>query len=267
MPPEPQPTKTTAALTDAAATLRDAADAMRFGPPVRYVYNPLRYAWANHAAYLRRFARGRREVVMLGMNPGPWGMAQTGVPFGEVAAVRDWMKLDHAVIDPPLPGEPGGSIPGAVSAADGVGHPKRLVHGTGCTRSEVSGRRFWGLMAERFGPPEAFFARHFLVNYFPLMWLGETGRNLTPDKLPRAERDAVTAAGDAHLAALLRALRPRWVVGVGGFATKRAAAVVESARLTGIEVATLLHPSPASPAANRGWAEQATRQLEAAGVW
>ncbi|MEM6457925.1 MAG: uracil-DNA glycosylase family protein [Planctomycetota bacterium] len=264
MPTEPKPTKTSGALLDAAATLRDAADAMRFGPPVRYVYNPLRYARTNHTAYLRRFARGRREVLFLGMNPGPWGMAQTGVPFGEVAAVRDWMKLDHAVVDPPAAAEPYEAM---VSAADGVGHPKRPVTGTGCERSEVSGRRFWGLMAERFGPPEDFFARHFVVNYFPLMWLGETGRNLTPDKLPRAERDAVTAAGDTHLTAVLRALRPRWVVGVGKFATQRASAVIDAEGLAGVEVVTLLHPSPASPAANRGWAERATRQLEAAGVW
>jgi single-strand selective monofunctional uracil DNA glycosylase len=29
----------------------------------------------------------------------------------------------------------------------------------------------------------------------------------------------------------------------------------------------VLHPSPASPAANRGWAEAATRQLIEQGVW
>jgi len=29
----------------------------------------------------------------------------------------------------------------------------------------------------------------------------------------------------------------------------------------------VLHPSPASPAANRGWGEAATRQLVELGVW
>ena len=35
-----------------------------------------------------------KRVVFLGMNPGPFGMAQVGVPFGEVAAVRDWLRID-----------------------------------------------------------------------------------------------------------------------------------------------------------------------------
>jgi single-strand selective monofunctional uracil DNA glycosylase len=35
----------------------------------------------------------------------------------------------------------------------------------------------------------------------------------------------------------------------------------------GGEVVRILHPSPASPAANRGWSAAATEQLIAAGVW
>jgi single-strand selective monofunctional uracil DNA glycosylase len=138
---------------------------------VARVYNPLDYAWEPHQNYIARYGGGKKKVLFLGMNPGPWGMAQTGVPFGEVAAVRDWM-----------------GIGGRVDSPRGKGlreeHPKRRVEGFACPRSEVSGRRFWGLMAERFKTPAAFFKGHWVVNYCPLVFMTATGANLTPDKLP-----------------------------------------------------------------------------------
>ncbi|MCL1859942.1 MAG: single-stranded DNA-binding protein, partial [Proteobacteria bacterium] len=79
---------TAAALIAAARELSATLGKMRFAPPVTHVYNPLDYAWNVHERYLRRYGDGRKRVVFLGMNPGPFGMAQTGVPFGEVAAVR-----------------------------------------------------------------------------------------------------------------------------------------------------------------------------------
>lgn len=220
---------------------------MRFGEPVTHVYNPLIYARKMHEAYLRRFVDGPRRVVLLGMNPGPWGMAQTGVPFGEVAAVRDWMGLDEPVQSPSNP------------------HPKRPVTGLACTRSEVSGRRLWGLFQERFGTADAFFAEHFVANFCPLVFMEAGGRNRTPDKLPAAERQPLEAACVEHLQTLLAVLKPEVVVGVGRFAADRARQVVGEGAVP--RVVTVLHPSPASPAANRGWAEAATRQLVEAGVW
>jgi single-strand selective monofunctional uracil DNA glycosylase len=66
---------------------------LRFAPPVTHVYNPLTYAWQRARGISGGASAARaKEVVFLGMNPGPFGMAQTGVPFGEVAAVRDWMR-------------------------------------------------------------------------------------------------------------------------------------------------------------------------------
>jgi len=252
--------QTSRALQQADETLCAALKPLRFSEPVTHVYNPLVYARGNAAAYLHRFATGPRRVVMLGMNPGPWGMAQTGVPFGEVAAVRDWMKIDEPIDRTRL--TDGGAVPGE--------HPKRPITGTACERSEVSGRRLWGLFAQRFGSAGAFFAEHFVVNYCPLCFMGETGRNITPDKLPAAEREPVEAACDQHLAAVLNALKPERVVGIGKFAERRAQRVIEEyeadlPKLPG--VCSLLHPSPASPAANRGWAEQASRQLVEQGVW
>jgi single-strand selective monofunctional uracil DNA glycosylase len=226
------------------ARLRDATGALRFLPPVRYVYPPLDYAWLVHAEYARRFATPPKRVLFLGMNPGPFGMAQTGIPFGEVATVRDWLGLAAPVGRPPEE------------------HPKRPVQGFACTRSEVSGRRLWGLFRARFGTAEAFFRGHYVANYCPLAFLSASGANLTPDRLSGPPLPALLTACDAHLRELLDLLRPTHRVGIGRFAAARLRVAAP-----GLPVVETLHPSPASPAANRDWAGTFTRQLEAAGVW
>ena len=233
-------------LIAAAEELRAAVDALKFSPPVTHVYNPLVYAWEPHAAYLRRFGGGRKRVVFLGMNPGPFGMAQTGVPFGEIAAVRDWLCLEGKVGKPEQE------------------HPRRPVAGFECSRSEVSGRRLWGLFAERFKTPERFFAEHLVVNYCPLAFIEASGRNRTPDKLPAAEKAALLAACDQHLREVVAALRPEWLIAVGDFARRRAEQVFEGEEP---KLGRILHPSPANPTANRNWAAVVTRQLQTLGVW
>jgi single-strand selective monofunctional uracil DNA glycosylase len=232
---------------------------LAFGAPVAAVYNPHEYARAPWEVYLRRYGATEKRVIFLGMNSGPWGMAQTGVPFGEVSAVREWMGIDASVQRP------------------GREHPKRPILGMACTRSEVSGRRLWDLFASEFGTAEAFFRNHLVVNYCPLVFMAESGRNLTPDKLPRRERDPLFALCDAMLAETIDAYRPEFVIGVGKFAEDRLTAVVHGTSTSpdphGREdvppprVGRILHPSPASPAANRGWSGQARRELEALGVW
>jgi single-strand selective monofunctional uracil DNA glycosylase len=221
---------------------------LQFGDPVACVYNPLEYAWRAHEAYLSRYGSGKKRVLFLGMNPGPFGMAQTGVPFGEVEAVRDWLGICEDV-EKPL-----------------KEHPKRPIEGFACKRSEVSGRRHWGLFTERFGKADSFFKEHFVMNYCPLVWMSATGANLTPDKLPASEMQPVEQACLKHLAEVIELLDPSYLIGVGGFAEdrlSRAAVACESKAMVG----RVLHPSPASPAANRGWAEAATRQLKEQGVW
>ncbi len=246
-PPEPNSSQSPAvtAALEAVQELREEVDAMTFAPPVAHVYNPLDYAWECHADYIRRFLHSPIKAVFLGMNPGPWGMVQTGVPFGEVAAVRDWMGIFALVQSP----------------ADE--HPKRRIEGLACKRSEVSGRRLWGLFAERFKTPEAFFRDHFVVNYCPLAFLEDTGRNRTPDKLPADESKALTEVCDRHLKQLVGIIQPEWVIGVGAFAENRAREVLGDE----VKIGRVLHPSPASPAANRGWAPQATRSLVELEVW
>lgn len=230
----------------AARRLSDACDALRV-PGVPYVYNPLAYAWEAHAAYCARFGKAPGRVLLLGMNPGPHGMAQTGVPFGDVVFVRDWMGIEATV-----------GAPARI-------HPKRPITGFACKRREPSGSRLYGWAKERFGPADAFFSRFFVVNYCPLLFFDEAGTNLTPPQLPKSSREAVEAACDLHLAEVARTLAPALVIGVGGFAEARAQAVVDAARLD-VRVGRILHPSPASPEANKGWAAKIEAQLAELGV-
>ncbi len=235
----------TSELIAAARQLASDVDCLHFALPVSHCYNPLDYAWKPHELYLRRFAQGPKKIIFLGMNPGPFGMVQCGIPFGEIAAARDWMGIE-APVDQPA-----------------IENPRRPVEGFACTRSEVSGRRLWGLFQQRFGTAEAFFAAHFVANYCPLAFFDQ-GRNLTPDKLPVAESTPLYAACDAHLRRLVELLQPEWVIGVGAFADTRARAALAGMP---VNIGKILHPSPASPAANRGWSEAATKQLQALGIW
>jgi single-strand selective monofunctional uracil DNA glycosylase len=232
-------------LINAARQLRDAVTRLKFSRPIAHVYNPLDYAWAAHEAYLKKYGYGRKRIVFLGMNPGPFGMAQTGVPFGEVAAVRDWLGI-AVPINAPL-----------------VQHPRRPIQGFACERSEVSGQRLWGFFATRFTAPEKFFRQHFVVNYCPLVFMEKSGRNLTPDKLPPHSAARLHTACDEHLRSVVEILEPEWLVGIGDFAARRATEVFSNS----LRIGKILHPSPASPAANRGWAALAEQQLKNLGIW
>jgi single-strand selective monofunctional uracil DNA glycosylase len=256
------------AQLEAAAVLRRRTEDMEregvFASLSLRVYNPLTYAWKAFEEYVARYGgaggkrrgKSRKRALFLGMNPGPWGMAQTGVPFGEVSAVRDWLGITAPV------GRPSGE------------HPSYPVDGYACKRSEVSGKRLWGLFAERFGSAEAFFEEHFVANYCPLLFI-ETGfgngreraHNLTPDKLPAPVRGALCEACDAHLRALIGALAPRYLVGIGLFAAARAERIVSTMPGSDVVVGKILHPSPASPRSNTGWAAVASRQLVEQGIW
>ncbi len=231
-------------LIQAADDLRKALRGLSFPEPVSCTYNPLEYAWERHCDYLRRFGKGQKKVLFLGMNPGPYGMAQSGVPFGEISYVRDWMGISGPVAKP----DPE--------------HKKRPVSGFDCERSEVSGRRLWGLFAELFDSADSFFSDHFVANFCPLVWMKESGANITPDKLPRDCMEPVDKACLQHLTRIIEVLQPSKLIGVGAFAEKQLASVKSDDQ----ELGKILHPSPASPAANRDFAGTATRQLRELGI-
>jgi single-strand selective monofunctional uracil DNA glycosylase len=233
------------ALKNATQALKRAVDQMAFEEPVTHVYNPLGYAKAPHDRYIERFGRSRKKVVFLGMNPGPWGMAQTGVPFGQVESVRDFLGIEEEGRKPRDE------------------HPKRPILGFDCTRSEVSGARLWGGVSQHFGSADLFFKHHYIANYCPLIFLEEGGRNRTPDKLKKEERDRLHEICDRHLVKVVDALQPEWVIGIGKFAEKRARLALPE---RGLKFAAVLHPSPANPHANRGWLPEVTRQIKALGL-
>lgn len=220
-------------------------DALTFAPPVAYVYDPLTYARAPHEAYLERYGRPPKEVVLVGMNPGPFGMAQTGVPFGDPAIVKEWLEIEGEVGKPPKE------------------HPKRPVLGFASARSEVSGTRLWGWARERFGTADRFFARFFVLNYCPLVFMEESCKNRVPEKLPAEERERLFAACDRALKDSLEVLAPKVIVGVGKFAEDRVRCVVAPG---GPRIGRILHPSPASPLANKGWPQAVDAALRELGV-
>ena len=227
------PRAAVAGLVPVAERLRRRTRGLRFGSPVACVYAPLDYAWEPHRQYLERYGREPREVLFVGMNPGPFGMAQTGVPFGDVELVRDWLAIEAPV------GRPARE------------HPRRPVLGFDNGRREVSGARFWGWARERCGTPDEFFRRAFVWNYCPLCFMDEGGRNLTPDRLrPREVRERLFATCDEALAAVAAHLGPAVIVGIGRFAADRARTIAKGC---GARCGSAPHPSPASPRANQGW--------------
>ena len=251
--------KSLAELKKISSTLAKECGALHFGPQVTAVYNPLEYAVRPHNQYLKLAGPPPKKVIFLGMNPGPWGMAQTGVPFGEVTVVRDWLYIKAAVGKPAFE------------------HPKRPIEGFACTKSEVSGRRLWGLFRRRFGTPVEFFREHFVANYCPLVFMESGGANITPDKLPAGDAAKLFEICDRALADTIKLLKPLWVIGIGAFAKKRIdkvqAQFFSGENHGGTDFASsfltaqILHPSPASPKANAGWDEEVEKTLAELGVW
>ena len=230
--------------------LSDELDGMNFSAPVSIVYNPLEYAADGLEKYLG-YSNGSKRVVFLGMNPGPWGMAQTGVPFGEVKAVKNFLKLKDIHVNTPK-----------------NEHELYKVQGLECQRSEVSGKRLWGLFEKKFETAENFFDEHFVMNYCPLLFLEASGenrvRNLTPDKLKKSEKEILFSACDVCLKKIIEVLKPEFVVGVGNFAEERTREALSDLK---VKITKILHPSPASPQSNKDWDKKVTTQLIEAGVW
>jgi single-strand selective monofunctional uracil DNA glycosylase len=232
-------------LIEISRELRRAMRRLTFEEPVTHVYCPLDYAWEPHAAYLERWGRGKKQVILLGMNPGPFGMVQTGVPFGDVSMVRDFLGVSGKVKKPARE------------------HAARPVLGFDCARGEVSGQRLWGWARATFGTPERFFERFFVVNYCPLAFVEASGKNRTPDKLPKDEQAPLFAACDRAVSRIVAELDPEYVIGVGAFAEARAQRILAG---SSVRVGCILHPSPASPRANQGWGRIASDELRQTGI-
>lgn len=240
-------------LLKAAKQLSQSLASLQFSPPVTHCYDPLDYAWAGYEAYLTRYGQGCKRIMFLGMNPGPFGMMQTGVPFGEVNVVRNWMGIDVQIQKPAQQ------------------HAKRPIEGFSCTKSEVSGCRLWGWAKERWGSLDAFFQEAIVLNYCPLVFLEDSGKNRTPAKLPVAERKVLEGHCDKYLAQVIDALHPEYVLGIGSYAEKRLTRVVNQGLIGGplasqLKTGKILHPSPANPKANQRWSQEVDWQMQGLGL-
>ncbi|XP_019696139.1 single-strand selective monofunctional uracil DNA glycosylase [Harpegnathos saltator] len=213
-----------------------------FQSSVQYIYNPLEYAFDTHAMYVRKYCNGSKKILFLGMNPGPWGMSQTGVPFGEISMVRDWLKISGSVGTPSKE------------------HPNRKVTGFQCTRSEVSGKRLWGLFQDLCGSPEKFFQNAYMHNYCPLALMDTKARNITPAELKGEGQELLHRACDKSLVDAVQLLKVEIIVGIGKYAEKRAQIAAQTAGLQ-VQVMFLPHPSPRA-VGNGNWNEKAIQHLE-----
>ena len=59
------------------------------------MYNPLVYAVDSHCSYVCKYGNAEKPILFVGMSATPFGMAQTGVPFGNLKHVRDYLNLSH----------------------------------------------------------------------------------------------------------------------------------------------------------------------------
>lgn len=219
-------------LSQVAKELSKSCDSLvpELSDPVSVVYNPLDYAWEVHYNYLRKFGELGAKTIILGMNPGPWGMGQTGVPFGDVTKTTGYLGLS-----------------GEVGKPENL-HPKRPVIGLDCKRGEVSGTRLWGIIEDIFGSAEMAHQKFFVINHCPLLMFDVKGTNLTPDKLRGDAAKKLLSYCDEHLRSVVKILGAVRVIGVGAYAEKQARKALAG---SDVEIIRIPHPSPASPMANR----------------
>ncbi|XP_068715659.1 single-strand selective monofunctional uracil DNA glycosylase-like [Montipora capricornis] len=218
---------------------------LSFSSPVTHVYNPLIYAKETHQNFVRKYCKVGHKVLFLGMNPGPFGMAQNGVPFGDTKHVKEWLQIEGCVYKPERE------------------HPKRPIQGLDCKKAEVSGSRLWGFFKEHSKFPDAFFRNCFIQNYCPLVFMTSSGKNITPPNLPKCERQQLLEICDKTLADIVELTGIKVIVGVGKFAKERAFKALKD---TDVNIHSITHPSPASPVANTGWSQIALTQLTDLGL-
>lgn len=216
-----------------------------------FAYHVFDYAFDPFWEYICRYARTPKKTVFLGINPGPFGMMQNGIPFGTISIARDWLLLRAPIKRPSLE------------------HPKRPIRGWAEPREEESGARLWGLARREFKTPQAFFKDHLILNYCPIGFIDGEGKNVTPDKLPEDVRIPMEKICDDLFSFLIDTYQVQTVLGVGRYAEKQAQK--QLANHPSLRVEYVPHPSPLNPQAYALWIKEegeAMRvQLKGKGIW
>ncbi|XP_033227420.1 single-strand selective monofunctional uracil DNA glycosylase isoform X2 [Belonocnema kinseyi] len=215
---------------------------IKFKAPIDYIYNPIEYAHDVHSNYVHTYCQGTKKILFLGMNPGPWGMSQNGVPFGEVSMAKEWLKMSGKIQKPPRE------------------HPERKITGFDCTRKEVSGLRFWGFFRDLCEKPENFFRHSYVHNYCPLAFMTSNARNITPADIKTEEQKKLLKICDDVLEEIFKLLKVEIVIGIGRFVEERAKIVMRNGKIN-IKVIYMAHPSPRA-LHNENWPEKAKATLE-----
>ncbi|RZF44591.1 hypothetical protein LSTR_LSTR001349 [Laodelphax striatellus] len=210
---------------------------------VEYIYNPLECAYDVHRNFVHKFCISSKKILFLGMNPGPWGMMQTGVPFGDVISVKNWLKVTGEIIKPLKE------------------HHLRPVSGFDCKRVEVSGKRFWAFAQHLSnGNPAVFFRNSFVHNYFPFVLMTESGKNVTPADLKPAEQKELESLCDESLCSVIDLLKVETIIAIGRYTEKRVKAVLRKTPKN-VDVVYMMHPSPRNPKSNQEWMSTAINCL------
>eukprot|EP01023_Acetabularia_acetabulum_P031317 TRINITY_DN29446_c0_g1_i1.p1 TRINITY_DN29446_c0_g1~~TRINITY_DN29446_c0_g1_i1.p1 ORF type:complete len:252 (+),score=22.23 TRINITY_DN29446_c0_g1_i1:130-885(+) len=215
---------------------------------INTIYNPLEYAWEPYENYLRKYCGDYKKTIFVGMNPGYFGMVQTGIPFGDLNMVCNFLHLQKFQVPVKQ-------------------HNIRKIVGYEIKRSEVSGQRFWGLIQTKFGHPDKFFNEdsNFVVNLCPLAFLSETGKNVTPEEISIQEKDKIIVVCMAYFKQIVKFLQIQNIVCIGNFVCKE---VKKSLTQDGYyNIVYMQHPSPRVQPQELQWRDVVTKQLEDAGVW
>ncbi|KAL1451943.1 hypothetical protein WDU94_006272 [Cyamophila willieti] len=172
---------------------------LSYDASIEYIYNPLDYAFELHSKYVYKYCTSKKKILFLGMNPGPWGMVQCGIPFGEVKAVKGFLNIE-----------------GEVNQPDKF-HKDRPITGLDCPRSEISGKRLWELASQLSdGKAENFFRHAYVHNYFPLAFLSKTAKNITPAELKnKITIEKLNSICDKSLSDIIQHLGVDTVIAIG----------------------------------------------------
>ena len=145
-------------------------------------------------------------------------------------------------------------------------HPSRPVEGMQVKRSEISGRRLWGLISKLYPNVNDFFDKHAVFNYCPLGFLdaGKTAKNFTPDHLLKKERIELENVCDSYLKDVISMINPKALIGIGKYAQSKLLAVNGNENRI---VDSIIHPSPGNPQANNKWEEKTIEKMRSLGLW
>lgn len=230
---------------DIECDLNNELNELQFPKNITHIYNPIVYALNLHCQYIKKFLNGKKKVMLIGMNPGPNGMVQNGVPFGNTNTVKNLMKIQGQVDQPP-------SL-----------NPKRPVTGLSCTTEEPSGVRIWNLLQKLAGSLEVFGEQCFLHNFCPLAFFDEQGKNITPSELKGKIKSTLRDICLKYLEKEIQLIQPEIIIAIGSYVGDSLRKLSKQSIYvrTNIKILQLAHPSPRS-LNNNNWPEKATEFFE-----